>query len=148
VYVVDPAVVGRRLARKRLDSSPVPVEFVGLDGESIPLAEQSVDAVLSTWTLCSIPGISEALSELRRVLRPGGTLHFLEHGRHDDEAVVRWQDRLNPVHRFVAGGCHLNRKMDELIESSGFEMVSLETYQMAGPSTMSFMYEGVARKVE
>jgi ubiquinone/menaquinone biosynthesis C-methylase UbiE len=104
LYAVDPAELGRRLAAERLAEAPVPVEFVGLDGQDLPLEDDSVDRVLSTWTLCTIPDADRALHEVRRVLRPGGTFHFVEHGRSPDAKVARWQDRLNPIQQRVAGG--------------------------------------------
>lgn len=146
VLAVDPAEVGRKIARRRLAASPVPVEFVGLDGENLPLADESVDHVLTTWTLCTIPDVVRALAEMRRVLRPGGALHFLEHGRAPDPAVARWQDRLTPIQRRVAGGCHLNRPVERLVTDSGLRITNLETYYLKGPRTFGSMYEGVATK--
>ena len=144
VQAVDPATVGRKLAAKRVEASPVPVEYVGLDGESLPLDDASVDHVLTTWTLCTIPDVGCALREMHRVLRPGGTLHFLEHGRSPDAKVVRWQDRLTPMQRRLAGGCHLNRPIDELLTASDFEIARLDNYYVKGPKVFGYMYEGVA----
>src|SRR5207253_50642 len=118
---VDPATVGRRLAAKRLARSQVPVEFVGLDGQDLPVDTGSVDHVLVTWTLCTIPDVERALREIRRVLKPGGTMHFAEHGRAPDPGVARWQDRLTPIQRRLFGGCHLNRPIADLITGSGLE---------------------------
>jgi ubiquinone/menaquinone biosynthesis C-methylase UbiE len=144
VYAVDPSEVGRRLAAKRVAESPVPIESIGLDGEHLPLADHSVDAVLTTWTLCTIPHPDQALREMARVLRPGGHLHFIEHGRAPDEKVQRWQRRLNPVQKRVAGGCHLDRHIDELISDAGFDIDELHTFYVAGPKSMSYMYAGQA----
>lgn len=146
VQAVDPAVVGRRLAAKRVAASPVPVDYVGLDGQDLPLPDASVDHVLTTWTLCTIPDVSGALAEIRRVLRPGGGLHFLEHGRSSDPKVVRWQDRLTPLQRKIAGGCHLNRPIDRLITDAGLRITTLDNYYLKGPKTVGCMYEGVAVK--
>jgi ubiquinone/menaquinone biosynthesis C-methylase UbiE len=146
VLAVDPAVTGRKLAAGRVAASPVPVEYVGLDGEQLPLDDGSVDHVLSTWTLCTIPDVEQALSEALRVLRPGGELHFLEHGRAPDPKVARWQDRLTPIQRRVAGGCHLNRRIDELVAGAGFEVTRIDTFFMAGPRVFGHMFEGVATK--
>lgn len=146
VQAVDPAMVGRRLAARRLAAAPVPVEFVGLDGQRLPLETGSIDHVLATWTLCSIPRPDLALAEIRRVLRPGGEFHFVEHGRHPDPRVARWQDRLTPLQRLIAGGCHLNRPMDSLVRASGLELVKLTNYEVAGSKTAGYMYEGVAAK--
>ncbi|MDQ6613818.1 MAG: class I SAM-dependent methyltransferase [Actinomycetota bacterium] len=146
VLAVDPATAGRKLAAKRLASSPVPVEYVGLDGQVLPLESSSVDHVLSTWTLCSIPDVDRALSEIRRVLRPGGSFHFVEHGHSPDDKVAGWQDRLTPLQRRVAGGCHLNRPMDQLILQSGLELIRLDNYYAKGPRPFGYMFEGVATK--
>ena len=146
VRAVDPATYGRTLAAKRVAASPIPVEYVGLDGEALPLEDASVDHVLSTWTLCTIPGVERALGEMRRVLRSGGALHFIEHGRAPEAKVARWQDRLTPVQRRMFGGCHLNRRIDELVAGAGFEVGRLENFFMRGPKAFGYMFEGVAIK--
>ena len=146
VRAVDPAAYGRTLAAKRVAASPVPVEYVGLDGEQLPLDDASVDHVLTTWTLCTIPGVDRALGEMHRVLRPGGALHFVEHGRAPDPKVARWQDRLTPIQRRVFGGCHLNRSIDEHIASAGFDVEHLDNFFMQGPKPLGYMFEGTARK--
>jgi ubiquinone/menaquinone biosynthesis C-methylase UbiE len=144
VLAVDPATVGRKLAQGRIDERGVDVAFVGLDGASIPVDDASVDSVLSTFTLCTIPDVDRALSEIRRVLRPGGRFHFLEHGRSPDPRVARRQDRFNPMQKVVAGGCNMNRSIDVLVERAGFELESLEHPPMRGPKAQSYMYAGVA----
>jgi ubiquinone/menaquinone biosynthesis C-methylase UbiE len=146
VRAVDPATVGRKLAAKRVAASPVPIEYIGLDGEELPLEDESVDHVLTTWTLCTIPKVDRALAEVRRVLRSGGALHFLEHGRSPDPKVVRWQDRLTPIQRRIAGGCHLNRPIDRLVGDAELEVTHLDNYYMRGPKTFGYMFEGVATK--
>jgi len=146
VRAVDPAVVGRKLAARRVAATSVPVEYVGLDGQTLPLADESVDHVLTTWTLCTIPDVDAAVAEIRRVLRPGGAFHFLEHGRSNQPDVARWQDRVTPVQRRVAGGCHLNRRIDALVTEGGLEIDQLATYYVKGPKVMTYMYEGVATK--
>jgi ubiquinone/menaquinone biosynthesis C-methylase UbiE len=146
VLAVDPATVGRKLAAKRLAGSPVPVEFVGLDGENLPLAKEAVDHVLVTWTMCTIPDVGKALREIHRVLRPGGQLHFAEHGRSPNPRVARWQDRLTPLQRRWAGGCHLNRPIKRLVEDAGFAMTQLDTFYVSGPKSTGYMYEGQATK--
>ena len=146
VRAVDPATLGRKLAAKRLATSPTPVEFAGLDGQHLPVDSQSVDHVLATWTLCSIPQPERALAEIYRVLRPGGRFHFAEHGRSPDPKVARWQDRLTPIQRRLAGGCHLNRPIQALIEASGLELAKIATYHLQGPKAFGYMYEGVAAK--
>lgn len=144
VRAIDPATVGRKLAARRTAASPVPVDFVGLDAQRLPVDDASVDHVLSTWTLCSIADAEQALAEIGRVLRPGGTLHFAEHGLAPDPKVARMQHRLTPLQRRVAGGCHLDRPIDKLIAASGLAFTSLETYYMQGPKAFSYTFEGTA----
>ena len=144
VLAVDPATLGRKLAEGRVSASPVPIEYVGLDGASLPLESATIDHVLVTWTLCTIPEVDDALGEVRRVLRPGGQLHFVEHGLSPELGVAKWQHRLTPLQRRLAGGCHLDRPIDRLIEGAGFGLAQLDTYQLRGPRAMSYMYEGVA----
>jgi ubiquinone/menaquinone biosynthesis C-methylase UbiE len=146
VLAVDPATVGRKLAERRVAASDVEVAYVGLDGASLPLDDDSVDHALTTWTLCTIPDVQRALTEIRRVLRPAGSLHFLEHGRAPDAEVSRWQDRITPVQRRVAGGCHPNRPIEDLLTQAGFEVTSIDRYYMSGPKSEGYMYEGVATK--
>ena len=132
VAAVEPADVGWRLARKRLEASNMPVERAGLDGQSLPLADSSCDTALSTWTMCTIPDVGTALSELRRVLKPGGTLHFLEHGLAPDESVRRWQHRLEPIQKRLFGGCHLTRPTVELLTSAGFTISAVDVFYEEG----------------
>jgi ubiquinone/menaquinone biosynthesis C-methylase UbiE len=146
VRAVDPATLGRRLAADRVAASAVPVEYIGLDGQALPLEPASVDHVVSTWTLCTIPDVERALGEVRRVLRPGGSLHFVEHGLSPDARVARWQDRLTPLQRRLAGGCHLNRPIDRLLDGSGLELAGLTTYYLEGPKPLGYTFEGRAIK--
>jgi ubiquinone/menaquinone biosynthesis C-methylase UbiE len=132
-------------ARRAMRTDRLSVEFVLGSAEAIPLEARTVDTVVVSWTLCSIPDAGRALLEARRVLRPEGRLLFVEHGRAQDSGVAGWQDRLTPVWKHVAGGCHLNRPVAELIEASGFQIEQLETDYMPGPKPMTFMYEGRAR---
>jgi ubiquinone/menaquinone biosynthesis C-methylase UbiE len=124
----------------------VPVEYLGPDGQALPLEPASVDHVLTTWTLCTIPDVERALSEIHRVLRPGGSFHFVEHGRSPDPDVARWQDRLTPIQRLVAGGCHLNRPIDQLIARSGLQLTRMDNYYQKGPKSFGYTFEGVATK--
>jgi ubiquinone/menaquinone biosynthesis C-methylase UbiE len=121
------------------------VEFIEGSAETIPLERGSIDTVLTTWTLCSIPAVSEALREMHRVLKPGGRLLFVEHGRAPEANVQWWQDRLTPIWKRLGGGCHLNRAISALIEDAGFQFERIETGYMRGPRPMTFMYEGSAR---
>jgi len=114
--------------------------------EAIPLDDESIDTVVTTWTLCTIPNVMRALEEMRRVLKPNGRLLFVEHGLSPDAAVRHWQNRLNPIWKAVAGGCHLNRPIRELIERSGFHIEQMDTGYGKGPKPMTFMYEGLARR--
>ena len=143
---VDPMERGKVLAAKRIAATAVRVEFIGLDGQELPLQDDSVDAVLATWTLCSIPDAVAAVREVRRVLKPGGQFHFVEHGRAPDEKVRTWQNRLNGIQNRVACGCNLNRDILALIESGGLSIERLDTYYAKGePKTMGWTYQGIAR---
>ena len=132
VSAVEPADLAWKLAEKRLSASSVKVERAGLDGQSLPFANHSYDAALSTFTLCTIPDAGAALGELRRVLKPGGTLHFVEHGLAPDESVRRWQHRLEPVQKRVLGGCHLTRPIVELLTDAGFTITELDVFYEKG----------------
>jgi ubiquinone/menaquinone biosynthesis C-methylase UbiE len=144
VYAVDPLTYARKLAAKRIAASSIPVEFTGVDGQAIPLDDDTVDSVLSTWTLCSILNLPRALGELRRVLKPRGRFHFLEHGLSPDGKVARWQRRLTPIQKVIGGGCRLDLPVAETLRSAGFTMASQESFYMKGPRIGSYMYMGVA----
>jgi len=133
------------LARERAQTAGRTVRFLAAGAEAIPLEDASVDTVLSTWTLCSIAQAPAALAEMRRVLKASGRLLFVEHGRAPDLGVARWQDRLTPLWKRVAGGCHLNRGIPDLIEGAGFRIERLQSaYAPEGPKIMTFLYEGAA----
>lgn len=146
VVAVDPATVGQRLAATRIAAHGVPVEFAGADARALPVAGASTDFVLSTWTLCTIPDPGRALAEAYRVLRPGGALHFVEHGLSPDGRVARVQHRLTPLHQRVVGGCHLDRPIADLIAGAGFRLTRLENYYFHRPRAVGYTYEGVATK--
>jgi ubiquinone/menaquinone biosynthesis C-methylase UbiE len=143
---VEPSDVGWKLAGKRLEATRIPVRRSGLDGQSLPFADASHDAALSTWTLCSIPDVAAALREVRRVLKPGGTLHFVEHGLAPDESVRRWQHRLEPIQKRVFGGCHLTRPVVELLTGAGLTITELDVFYEDGtPKALGAQSLGVAQ---
>ena len=145
VKAVEPRSLGRDLAAERLADSSVPVDFVGLDGQRIPLEDASVDAALSTWTLCSIPDPAAAVRELGRVLRPGGKLHFVEHGRSPDGKVYRWQRRMDPVQHRLACGCKLTCDIPAIIRDGGMTIEQLDTHYAKGePKHQGWTFQGVA----
>jgi ubiquinone/menaquinone biosynthesis C-methylase UbiE len=144
VYGIDPSPRLLEIARRRAAASGVPVELLLGSATAIPLADDTVDTVVMTWTLCSIPDPLAALREIRRVLKPNGNLCFVEHGLSPEPGIEHWQHRITPAWRRIAGGCHLDRKIDELIRLAGFDLTSLQVEYAPGPRTMSYMYEGCA----
>ena len=145
VRAVEPLDRAFELSAQRRQASPVQVERSGVDGQTLPLDDASADAALSTWTLCSIPDAVAAIREVRRVLRPGGVLHFVEHGRAPDPSVRRWQDRFDPLQQRMACGCHLNRDIPALIAAGGMRVERLDTYYVEGnPKVIGATYEGAA----
>jgi ubiquinone/menaquinone biosynthesis C-methylase UbiE len=147
VYAVEPSAVCMRIAQPRIAVSTAPVELAGLTGERLDLPSEEFDAALSTWTLCTIPDLAAALEEVRRVLKPGGVFHFVEHGHSPDAGVARWQARLEPLNQRLFGGCHLTRKIDESVEQAGFTLEHLDTYYAKGdPKPVGFTYLGRARR--
>jgi ubiquinone/menaquinone biosynthesis C-methylase UbiE len=146
VLAVEPSLVARRRAERRVRAATAPVEHVGLDGQSLPLDDASCDAALCTFTLCTVPDPALALTELLRVLKPTGTVHFLEHGLSPDPGVARWQHRIDPVQRRLADGCHLTRDPSALVEQAGFEMRQNEQRYVNGPKPWCWLTLGVAAK--
>jgi ubiquinone/menaquinone biosynthesis C-methylase UbiE len=145
VLALEPAPRLISMAKRASRTTAMPVNYLEASAEAIPLDQDSVDTVVTTWTLCSIPQAAIALAEMRRVLRPGGRLLFAEHGQAPDASVRRWQDRLTPAWRYIGGGCHLNRPIRTMIEGAGFRIDRIETGYIPGPKPMTFMYEGSAR---
>jgi len=146
VAAIEPAGLGWKLADKRLRAATVPVRWSGLDGQDLPFPDGTFDAALSTWTLCTIPDVVAALDELQRVLKPGGTLHFVEHGLAPDESVRRWQRRLEPVQKVVFGGCHLTRPIADLLTGAGFTITELDVfYQTRAPKFGGASCLGIAK---
>lgn len=156
VYAVEPSTLARERSASRIDttverrgsSRPLVVEHVGLDGESLPLGDATCDGALSTFTLCTIPDVDRALAEVHRVLRPGGRLHFLEHGASPDASVRRWQDRIEPMQKRLAGGCHLTRDAIELVESAGFRIEHVEQRYVKGPRPWTWTTIGHAVRLD
>jgi ubiquinone/menaquinone biosynthesis C-methylase UbiE len=143
---VDPSIELQRMAHKRAVAAPIRVEFLPQSAEEqLPLDNASIDTVVVTWTMCSIVSPSKALEQVKRVLKASGRLIFIEHGRAPDPRVVVWQDRLTPVWKRVGGGCHLNRKVDEIITDAGFQIIELKTCYLAGPRPMTYTYQGLAQ---
>ncbi len=145
VDAVEPADLGWKLASSRLAGSGVPVFRSGLDGQRLPFGDETFEAALSTWTLCTIPDVEAALAEVRRVLKPGASLHFVEHGLAPDASVQRWQRRLEPVQKRVAGGCHLTRRISDLLVGAGFVLDEVETfYEKGAPRALGALTLGRA----
>jgi ubiquinone/menaquinone biosynthesis C-methylase UbiE len=148
VAAVEPSELCMRLAEPRLAKTAARVELAGLTGERLDLPSEEFDTALSTWTLCTIPNLPAALEEIRRVLKPGGAFHFVEHGHAPDAKVERWQHRLEPLNKRLAGGCHLTRRIPDFIEEAGFTLAQLNTYYFEGePKPFGYTYEGQALKV-
>lgn len=145
VLGIEPSARLIEMARHVAGSSVAPVSFIEGSAEAIPLDKKSVDTVVTTWTLCTIPQAVQALEEMRRVLKPGGQLLFVEHGLAPEEGVRRWQNRLTPLWTRIGGGCHLNRPIRSLIETAGFNITSIETAYARGPRPMAFFYQGRAQ---
>ncbi|MGN6681425.1 MAG: class I SAM-dependent methyltransferase [Streptosporangiaceae bacterium] len=144
VAAVEPSDVAWGLAATRIQASDVQISRAGIDGESLPFGDATFDSALSTWTLCTIPDVALALRELRRVLRPGGQLHFLDHGLAPDERDRRWQRRLDPLQQRLAGGCRFTRPIAELIRAAGFTITSLDEFYVPGPKVGGADSLGVA----
>ena len=146
IYAVEPSDTSIRAAGRRVERVPFPVQRVGLDGQSLPLDDESCDHALITFTLCTVPDAARTLTEVHRVLAPGGTIHILEHGLSPDPRVARWQSRLDPFEQIVAGGCHLTREPLALLRDAGFEIEwSVERYLLA-PTPWSYLTAAVARR--
>ena len=145
VFGIDPSPRLLAVARRRAAGAGVRAEFLQGSASAIPLADNTMDTVVMTWTLCSIPDPLAALREMRRVLKPHGKLLFAEHGLSPESGIERWQHWLTPIWCRVAGGCHLDRKMDDLIRAAGFDIMRLRTEYANGPRPMTYMYLGCAQ---
>lgn len=147
VFGVEPSVELQKMARKREPLRHIKVEFLSQSAEEVlPLPDESIDTIVTTWTLCSIPDALRALAQMKRVLKPDGRLLFIEHGRSPDPNVAAWQDRLTPVWKKIGGGCHLNRKVDQLLATAGFAIGELKTDYLPGPRPMTYIYQGSAQR--
>lgn len=145
VFAVEPSRVCMRLAEDRIVKADIPIVLAGLNGERLDLPTSSCDAILSTWTMCTIPLLDQALNEMRRVLKPGGALHFVEHGDSPEDKTARWQRRLEPLQMKLAGGCHLTRNVPDHLERAGFQIERLDCYYFERePKPFGYTYEGVA----
>lgn len=144
LFALEPSPQLRNMAGRRTKGARFTVEFLDRSAEEIPLERASVDTVVTTWTLCTIPDAIGALQEMKRVLKPGGVLLFVEHGLAPDPGVRAWQHRLNPLWNRIGGGCNLNREIDDLIVQSGFRLAELQTEYVKGPKPMSYTYSGRA----
>lgn len=144
VFALEPSTTSMKWAYRRHASARVRIEHVGLDGGSIALGDESCDAALMTFTLCTVPDPLQVLGEVRRVLAPGGCLHFLEHGLAPDPAVARWQHRIDPFEQRLGDGCHLTRDARALVEAAGFVIEHLEQRYVRGPKPWSYLTLGVA----
>jgi len=144
VFGLEPSEGMRKLAADKVADSEIDIEFIDLPGEEIPLDANSVDTVLVTYTLCTIPNVAAALEGMRRVLKPGGTLLYCEHGKAPDAGVLRWQNRLNPAWEKIGGGCNINRDIPALIEDNGFSITSDERMYVPGPRILSYNFWGSA----
>lgn len=144
IWGLEPSEGMRRKARENVEQSDIEVEFIDLPGEEIPLPAGSVDTVLVTYTLCTIPDAVTALRGMRRVLKSGGKLLFCEHGRAPDEEVRRWQDRLNPAWSAIAGGCNMNRDIPALLATAGFAVETDERMYIPGLRVLCYNYWGSA----
>lgn len=147
LHVLDPNEKGRSLAKERIASFKRPLHFVSLVDDKYQVDSESFDFVFSTWTMCTIPNLSTALNEIKRVLKPKGKLVFLEHGLSNEKAVAKWQHRLNPLQKAIGGGCHLNRPICSLIEQAGFAVSICDTFYMEGPKIAAYMYRGEAQPI-
>jgi len=147
VWAVEPSDVAWRKAQSRIRAGTVPVHRAGEDAQRLDLSSDAFDCALSTFTMCVLPDLGAALAELRRVLRPGGRLHFLDHGRSPDPEVARWQQRLQPLHGRLAGGCHLDRSIGDHLARSGLRVEQVETFYLPGPKVFGYCSLGVARRL-
>lgn len=147
LYALEPHATLCAKARPRAARVPFAIEFLALKGESIPLPDGCIDTVVCTWVLCSIEDVAAALREMHRVLKPGGQLLFVEHGLAPTPRLAAWQQRLTPLWSLCAGGCHLNRRPDLLLQAAGFQLETVQQTYLDGPKLLTYHYKGLARRV-
>lgn len=146
ITTVDVNAGANALAQKRIQATTIAIDNRVLNGENLPMADDTFDSVVSTWTLCSIANVEQALREIHRVLKPGGRFFFVEHGLSDQPNIQRWQNRLTPLQKVIADGCHLNRNIQQLLQNQ-FASVALETFYADGtPKVLGYLYKGMATK--
>jgi ubiquinone/menaquinone biosynthesis C-methylase UbiE len=146
ITTIDPNLGVNKLAKKRINNSEISVNNLTLSGENLPMEDQSFDSVVSTWTLCSIADIDLAISEIHRVLKPGGKFFFIEHGLSDETSIQVWQNRLNPIQNIIGDGCNLNRNMEAIIAKPFNNLTVKQFYEPKFPKVLGYMYQGVAIK--
>ena len=147
IWALEPAAEMRARSAERAAASPIPLEYLGLPGEQIPLDAEAADTILITYTLCTIPDVMKALGEMRRVMKTSGRMVFCEHGEAPDESVARWQRRITPVWKAIGGGCHVGRPIPKLIQEAGFKVEDMQTMYLPGtPRFAGFNYWGSASK--
>ncbi len=147
LHAIDPARLLPKTVSARIAGRSFPVQIEQGTAEALPHPDHRFDCAVSTWTLCTIPNPVRALQEVRRVLKPGGMFLFLEHGRSDDRTVALWQDRLNPIQNMIGCGCHLNRRIDQLIAQAGLNITNLDRFTMKDvPRLGGEMYRGIATR--
>jgi len=144
LIAVEPSAKLAAMTRTKVDDVPFPVELLERSAEELPLEDRSVDTVVVTWVLCSIPDPLRALREMRRVLAPGGRMLFVEHGLAPDAGVRGWQERLNPIWSRISGGCNMNRGIEDLVRAAGFRIATLDRFYLKGLPLLTATYEGTA----
>ena len=146
ITTIDPNPGMQKLARSRIKQSQITVDYKVLNGESLPMADQSFDSIVCTWTLCSIPLVEQAIAEVHRLLKPGGKFFFIEHGLSAESSVQVWQNRLTPVQKVLADGCHLNRNIEQLVKQKFPNVTTEQFYAPKLPKIIGYMYQGIAVK--
>jgi ubiquinone/menaquinone biosynthesis C-methylase UbiE len=146
ITAIDPNPGMKKIVQKRMEKSSITVDNRVLRGENLPMKDESFDSVVSTWTLCSIAKVEQAIAEIYRVLKPGGKFLFIEHGLSNESKIQVWQNRLTPIQKIIADGCHLNRNIQQLVTQK-FEQITIEKFYLPQlPKVVGYMYQGIAIK--